>query len=88
MPLFTFQPQWKEELVCTGPGGSFILELPMGDFSAYLPTEETWKLKAPPWARELWPTLRAELEVWCKANNCKFFLDASAHVCTITSSGA
>ena len=47
MTTFTFQARWKEELVCTGPGGSFILELPMGVLSAYLPTEESWKEKTP-----------------------------------------
>ena len=34
--LFRFHPRWKEELVCTGPGGSFILELPMGELCAMI----------------------------------------------------
>ena len=78
--MFTFQPKWKEELICTGPGGSFILELPMGILSAYLPTEEEWQRKSPAWARELWPTLRSELEAWCNANKAQFFIDATASV--------
>jgi hypothetical protein len=78
--MFTFQPKWKEELVCTGPGGSFTLELPMGVLSAYLPTEVEWQRKCPSWAKDLWPTLRSELEAWCKANHAEFIIDASAHV--------
>ncbi len=80
MNTFSFCPRWKEELVVTGPGGSFILELPMGILSAYLPTEEVWKQKAPEWARNLWPILKTELEDWCKYNNAKFYIDASAAV--------
>jgi len=37
---FQFEPRWKEELVVKGSGGSFVLELPMGVYSAYLPTQE------------------------------------------------
>ncbi len=44
MSKFKFQPRWKEELVVTGDGGQFILELPMGVLSAYLPTESAWIL--------------------------------------------
>ena len=80
MTTFTFQARWKEELVCTGPGGTFVLELPMGILSAYLPTEEVWKQKAPIWARDLWPTLRSELEQWCAANKAQFVIDSTAGV--------
>ena len=80
MATFKFQPRWKEELVCTGPGGSFILELPMGVLTALLPTEEEWKMRGPEWARELWPVLQAELETWCKANKAQLFIDQSAGV--------
>ena len=78
--VFRFQARWKEELVCTGPGGSFVLELPMGILSAYLPTEEVWRQKSPPWARDLWPALRRELEVWCEQNKAKLVVDESAGV--------
>jgi len=59
--MFEFQPRWKEELVCTGPGGTFVLELPMGVLSAYLPTEAVWQEKAPVWSRALWSELHDEL---------------------------
>ena len=80
MNVFKFQPRWKEELVVTGPGGSFILELPMGILSAYLPTEQVWERKAPSWAKDLWPDLKKELEVWCKENKAEFVIDETAAV--------
>jgi len=80
MSVFNFRPQWKEELVCTGPSGSFVLELPMGVLSAYLPTEEEWRRNCPVWARDLWPALHSELEAWCMANHAQLFVDASARV--------
>lgn len=80
MTTFTFHPRWKEELLVVGPGGEFILELPMGVLSAYLPTQEAWQSKSPAWALELWPVLRTELEAWCKENNAKFYIDATASV--------
>jgi hypothetical protein len=80
MNTFQFEPRWKEELVCRSPGGSFVLELPMGILSAYLPTEDSWQEKSPPWARDLWPVLKLELEAWCKANKARLFIDASAGV--------
>jgi hypothetical protein len=77
---FRFQPRWKEELVVTGPGGSFVLELPMGILSAYLPTETAWQRRAPSWAVSLWPTLRAELVQWCSDNKAELYIDETAHV--------
>jgi len=79
-PLFCFMPRWKEELVVTGSGGTFVLELPMGILSAYLPTEDEWQRRAPAWARSLWPALKTELEEWCRANDAQFYIDASASV--------
>lgn len=77
---FQFQPRWKEELVVIGPGGSFVLELPMGLLSAYLPTEATWPTKAPAWAADLWPVLRSELEEWCRASKADLIIDETASV--------
>lgn len=80
MHTFKFQARWKEELICTGPGGSFVLELPMGILSVYLPTENVWCTKAPEWARDLWPVLKTELEAWCIENKARFFIDETAGV--------
>ncbi|MCW8108483.1 hypothetical protein OPS25_08245 [Alteromonas ponticola] len=80
MSIFKFQPRWKEELVVTGPGGSFILEFPMGILTAYLPTHSAWEKKGPCWAQDLWPQLRLELEKWCVENKAQFVIDASAGV--------
>ena len=80
MSTFTFSPRWKEELICTGPGGTFVLELPMGVPSAFLPTEEVWRTTAPSWARDLWPVLKSELETWCEENKIRLVIDESAAV--------
>ena len=77
---FQFSPRWKEELVVTGPGGSFVLELPMGKLSAYLPTEEAWRKRSPVWAKDCWSTLRDELGHWCKQNKADFIIDETAGV--------
>jgi len=77
---FQFQPRRKEELVVKGPGGSFVLELPMGVYSAYLPTQKAWETKAPEWAKELWPLLKSELEDWCVRNKAEFHIDETATV--------
>lgn len=79
---FSFQPRWKEELVVTGPGGTFVLELPMGILSAYLPTEPVWREKAPAWATDLWPVLKAELEQWCLNNKANLYIDETAGIYT------
>ena len=77
---FTFQPRWKEELVCTGPGGSFILYLPMGVLTVCLPTEDSWTRCAPEWARSLWPRFKQELEAWCEVNDALLEIDPKAGV--------
>jgi hypothetical protein len=79
-PLFRFQPRWKEELVVTGSGGSFVLELPMGVLSAYLPSENEWKEHGPEWARDLWPELRRDLDEWCRTHNADLYIIATASV--------
>lgn len=80
MNMFKFEPRWKEELVVTGPGGAFVLELPMGVLSAYLPTQSVWERKAPTWAKDLWPQLKQELEAWCVKNKAQFIVDETAGV--------
>ena len=64
----------------TGPGGSFILDLPMGIFTACLPTQDRWRDTAPPWAAELWGVLKSELEDWCRFNNAELTIEATAGV--------
>lgn len=80
LPVFRFTARWREELVVTGPGGSFILELPMGVLTACLPSEAAWPTVAPAWAKDLWPVLRTELESWCLSNNANLEIDDSARV--------
>jgi hypothetical protein len=45
-----FNPRWKEELVCTMDGRQFIIEMTMGVYTAYLPSETKWEQAAPEWA--------------------------------------
>ena len=77
---FRFNPQWKEEMVVTGPGGHFTLYFPIGVPTAILPTQDVWPDVAPAWAIDLWPQLKAELEQWCGENNVRFELDPEAAV--------
>jgi len=78
--LFDFQPRWKEELVVSDAGGSFVIELPMGVLSAYLPSEAEWECRGPEWARSHWSTLKEELEAWCCKNSVQLNIDPSAGV--------
>lgn len=64
----------------TGPEGSFVLELSMDVYSAYLPTQKAWETRAPEWARDLWPLLKIELEDWCDRNKVEFHIDETATV--------
>jgi len=50
-PALTFQPRWKEELVCSCELGSFVVEMPMGVLSVDFPDEENWLTQAPVWAQ-------------------------------------
>lgn len=78
--MFTFQSRWKEELVCTAPGGSFVLTLTMGVLMAHLPTEAAWAEKAPEWAKDLWSVLHEDLHAWCQSHKAELLIDASAWV--------
>jgi hypothetical protein len=84
-PTFAFHARWREELVCTAAGGSFVLELAMGKLTAYLPTEDAWPTCAPAWAIALWPVLHAELKAWCQANDAGLVVVADARVDEVAS---
>jgi len=79
-PTFAFAARWREELVCTAAGGSFVLELTMGELTAYLPTEDAWQARAPDWARPLWRVLHVELQAWCRQNKARLVLDSGASI--------
>jgi hypothetical protein len=78
--LFRFQPRWKEELLVSGSGGSFVLDMPMGVSSVNCPSETTWRECAPDWAQSLWPDLHRELEDWCAENGTDLYVYHSAPV--------
>jgi hypothetical protein len=79
---FTFQPRWKEELVCSCSLGELILEMPMGVPSIYLPTEVVWQASAPDWARPYWNSIHTQLKAWCALHDFPLFLDDTASVFT------
>ena len=79
-PRFEFEPRWKEELVCSCEFGSFILEMPMGVISVYLPTQPEWEQRAPVWVRPHWEALRTQLSEWCAHYRYPLYVDASAAV--------
>ena len=78
--VFAFQPRWKEELVCSCPLGSFILEMPMGVVTVYLPTAGRWRGVAPAGAAAAWATVHRQLSHWCQSRQIPLLVDASAHV--------
>jgi hypothetical protein len=79
MVQFEFKPKWKEQLVCSCALGSFVLDMPMGVVSVYLPTEEHWQEVAPAWAMKLWGTLFQQLHEWCGKQNIPLHLDATGY---------
>jgi hypothetical protein len=80
VPAFTFQPRWREELVCGSPAGSFILEMTMSTLAVYYPTESAWQKRAPAWAAPHWAAIRAQLEAWCGKNKIPLHIDETASV--------
>ena len=76
----TFQPKWKEELVCDSALGSFVLEMPMGIVSVYFPTEDTWRYRAPHWAVAHYASILAQLRNWCEKNGVPLYVEESAQV--------
>ena len=85
--VFTFQPCWKEELVCSCSRGAFVLEMPMGVATVYLPTAERWPAVAPGWAKEDWTVVHRELAVWCRGEQIPLHVDATARVIRLRTGG-
>lgn len=77
---FTFQPRWKEELVCSCTLGEFVLEMPMGVPSVYIPTEPAWLDLAPTWARPYWSSVYVQLATWCASHGFPLHVDSSASI--------
>jgi hypothetical protein len=77
---FEFRPEWKERMIVTGSGGSFVLYFPMGVPTIALPSEERWASVAPPWAVGQWQDLHDELAAWCRDNKVLLEVDPRAGV--------
>lgn len=76
----TFEPRWKEELVCTMDGRRFVIELTMGQLHAYLPSKETWERDAPDWAKDQWDRVHQDLATWCKGQSMPLSVEDRAWV--------
>ena len=61
----SFEPKWKEELVCTLDGKTFVIEMTMGKLAVYFPSQSAWEASAPVWAKQEWERVRADLSDWC-----------------------
>jgi hypothetical protein len=73
---FSFQPRWKEELVCQCELGQIVLDMPMGTVSVYVPTRDAWKTVAPVWAAPFWESFYEQLGAWCDTQKIPLHLDA------------
>jgi hypothetical protein len=75
-----FQPRWKEELVCTMDGRSFVVELTMGVLTVYFPTQTKWEALAPEWVRHQWQRVREDLAAWCEQQKMPLVIEDHAWV--------
>ena len=79
-PVMSFQPRWKEELVCSCERGAFVITMPMGVVSVDYPTEDTWRQEAPDWARPHWAAIRGQLAAWCASQKIPLHVSEFGHV--------
>lgn len=75
-----YRPRWKEMLDGFYGEHQFTVELTMGVYHVYFPTEATWNRTAPDWARGLWKQARDEAEAWSLAQPYPFDVDSTAWV--------
>jgi len=69
MGRIQFNPRWREELVATSDEGVLILELTMGKYHVYFPSQRQWLEAVPDWARSKWDLYLTECRNWCAQNN-------------------
>jgi hypothetical protein len=67
--MIHFNPRWREELVASSDEGVLILELTMGKYHVYFPSQNKWKESAPEWAKEKWEVYLTATRNWCSQNN-------------------
>jgi len=80
----SFAARWKEELVCTLPGGALVVEMTMGTWHVYFPTLEKWNTDAPAWARDQYETIVHEPRSWCAREGIALTVDDGAWVYELT----
>jgi hypothetical protein len=75
-----FHPRWKEELVCTMDGHTFIVEITMGVLKVYFPAPSRWEAAAPDWAKGQWERVHADLNAWCSQERIPLIIEEQAWV--------
>ena len=73
-----FEPRWKEELLCSIDGHTFIVEMTMGVLTVYMPTKSKWEQIAPEWAKSHWQRIITDLSAWCDAEKIPLKYDDNA----------
>jgi hypothetical protein len=70
---YTFEPRWKDELICGGAKGKFVLDFKMdgGAGPVYFPNEEAWEESCPAWAKGEWGVVKEQLVEWCREKKVK-----------------
>ena len=86
-PQMSFQPRWKEELVCTSEHGSFVLDMPMGVVGVYFPTQASWANSAPAWALPFWREIHEQLRTWCSSQRVPLHVEDGARVYRAAATG-
>jgi len=66
---YSFSPKWKEELICIGPMGEFILEFPMGVPTICIPGIAEWNIK---FHKHDYSVFREEILIWINNNNLQY----------------
>lgn len=66
--MYKFQARWKEELVCVGPMGEFILDFFMGIPTVCIPDQNVWDAKYPGFD---YKDFKRQVEAWSVRNNAK-----------------
>ena len=66
--MIHFNPRWREELVAASEEGVLVLELTMGKYHVYFPSESKWMESVPDWAKEKWEIYFGSLQgmVWAE----------------------
>lgn len=77
-PGFSFNPRWKEELVCETPWATFVVEITMGKLHVYFPDEQKWMRITAGELQGHWHDIIGELKQWGAAQGIPVSFDSEA----------